>query len=82
MSLCLSCKHGYDCPYMMGVEDFIHIMVGSDDKMLRNLQGMIEEYNAHIAKKYRFKGPLAERGLEVGLDISHCEGHEPKAAGT
>jgi len=75
MSLCLSCKHGYDCPYMMGVEDFIHIMVDTNDKMLRNLMGMVEEYNMHIEKKYRFRGPLAGRGLEVGLDISHCEGY-------
>jgi hypothetical protein len=75
MSLCLTCKYGHSCPYMENIEDFVHIMV-NEDELLQRLQEKVEKYNLSVGRKYRFKGPLAERGIELGLEISHCEGFQ------
>ncbi len=75
MSLCLACRFGRNCPYIEGAEDFIHIML-NEDKMLQKVQDQVDKYNKYIEKKYGFKGPLADKGLELGIEISHCEGFQ------
>jgi len=60
---------------MEGAEDFIHIMV-SEDMLLQKVQDQVEKYNQYIEKKYGFKGPLSGKGLELGVEMSHCEGYE------
>jgi hypothetical protein len=75
MSMCLACRFGNSCPYMEGIEDFVHIMV-EEDAMIRRLQEHVEKFNVKIGGKYRFNGPLADRGLELGIEISHCEGFQ------
>ena len=37
MSLCLSCRHGFNCPYMEGVEDFIHIRLDTRDEWIQDV---------------------------------------------